>query len=668
MEVRHPKIVAVLDVVVTDREVAVASEYVDAQVLSMLMRRAAEKRSPLPANVALRIGVDLLQALRAAHGAWGETASTLGLYGGLNPDSVMVATYGDVMLGDLGIASVLSAAHHTRQLADAVAYCAPEQLAPNAVANEQTDVFTIGVLLWELLVNRPLFGTLRGAQDPATVAERVRAAVVTRIDAVERQGPPIPGPMVDLVARALERNPAGRFGSLDALLGTLLSHGRGVVGTPEHVVMALDRLARSDIEARRASLASLTGGSSFGERESVLPESGRPTRRPPPPDAPSEIKTNATPALTGPAGAEAARDSGRPQPKAAETPPKAEPPQKPDQPKPLLPRPKVEASPAAAQPSPTALAPAAPPPKPIAVDAPKPPPLVRPPAPASAVPLPKPSAAKSVAAPKPPLKASHPPPPPTRASSGGDPEQRAGESPAAPQIPPPPGFAAAGNSPGGTAALPTFTETPPLPAEPVPTASAAVSPPSTAPRAALGSTATSKAPGSETSQSGAWEPPTNTAFSGPRTDAPGATPDERRRRARRIAIGAGAAVGVLVVLVILTVVFRRSPDSDSATTTAAEPAPPTEAREPSAEPAQKPSEPAAKPEVPPEPTTAEGAGAPPEAEQATTSGNAAEAERSQTGTAAETRPNTAGSKSAPPEREPSGERRPPKKGYRPRGI
>src|SRR4026209_1263991 len=65
--IRHPNVVAVLDVGDDPHGIFLVMEYVDGETLSSLLRAAATSGSPLPASIALRVLADVLAGLHAAH-------------------------------------------------------------------------------------------------------------------------------------------------------------------------------------------------------------------------------------------------------------------------------------------------------------------------------------------------------------------------------------------------------------------------------------------------------------------------------------------------------------------------------------------------------------------------------------------------------------------------
>src|SRR5262249_42763797 len=100
MEVRHPKIGAVLDVVVGDSEIAFVSEHIGGALLTMLLHPPSGKRPNVSTEVALRIVLDILEAMAAVNSQWrdlfpsaeaeDDRIARAAAHGGLLPDSVLL--------------------------------------------------------------------------------------------------------------------------------------------------------------------------------------------------------------------------------------------------------------------------------------------------------------------------------------------------------------------------------------------------------------------------------------------------------------------------------------------------------------------------------------------------------------------------------------------------
>jgi eukaryotic-like serine/threonine-protein kinase len=292
MEVRDPHLTAVLDVVLEERWIGVVSEWVDGVRLRDVLARAREGFD-CPPPVAIRIAKDVLLALKAAIRHWSDIYTTdeeerpmrVAIHGGLLPDTVLVATFGETMLCEIGMSGAAMSVDSLRDSVEAISHRAPEQLA--GTVDERSDVFTIGVLLWELLAGRTLFGPTAvpraggsipppslGSGSPLASVKRklVEGGSIQRLDMLPKLKGHVSKSLADLVARATDREAKRRFTSLDELLKALDASGAEIA---EH-------------EAVASHVSAVIGPASGGaETPSVPPFSNRPTR--PPIDTLSEL-------------------------------------------------------------------------------------------------------------------------------------------------------------------------------------------------------------------------------------------------------------------------------------------------------------------------------------------------------------------------------------------
>jgi serine/threonine-protein kinase len=160
-KVHHRNVVPVLDVVSLGEEIVLVQEYVHGAPLSWLQRAAHTAKAPIPVPVASAIACDVLAGLHAAH----ETSDEMGVplhivHRDVSPQNVLIAVDGTARLLDFGVAKVEMAGHVTRKgtFKGKLGYAPPEQI--RGKATRQSDVYSLSVVLWELLVGRRLFGSV----------------------------------------------------------------------------------------------------------------------------------------------------------------------------------------------------------------------------------------------------------------------------------------------------------------------------------------------------------------------------------------------------------------------------------------------------------------------------------------------------------------------------
>lgn len=151
----HPKVVEVFDVGDVDGRPYICMEYIPGADLARLCDRIAPGR--LPPGLALRIIRDVCQALDYVHNATDERGHPLDVvHGDITPTNILVSTLGVAKVIDFSVASSGLSAQGDRTVRGTYAYMSPEQVRGQPI-DRRTDVFAVGVVLWELLTGARLF-------------------------------------------------------------------------------------------------------------------------------------------------------------------------------------------------------------------------------------------------------------------------------------------------------------------------------------------------------------------------------------------------------------------------------------------------------------------------------------------------------------------------------
>jgi serine/threonine-protein kinase len=193
--IRHPNVVATLDVVATSNEIFLVMDYVHGESLARILKEVTARGQLIPLPIALRIATDALQGLHAAHEARDERGLPLNIvHRDISPQNILVGVDGTARLVDFGVAKASGQGQTTRegQIKGKLGYMAPEQLRAGRVTR-QTDVHAFATVLWEMIAGRRLF---LGETEADTIARVVQHVVPALSDI-------IPGlsPQVDLVLK-----------------------------------------------------------------------------------------------------------------------------------------------------------------------------------------------------------------------------------------------------------------------------------------------------------------------------------------------------------------------------------------------------------------------------------------------------------------------------------
>ena len=205
----HPNIGQVLDVGEVSGQYYLAMEYLHGKNLQEIIE-AVQARGPggVPTNIALYITTQLCSALHFAHQRSGLDGRPLDIiHRDVSPSNIMVTYHGNVKLLDFGIARAANRSSLTRpgRIKGKVRYLSPEQ-AWGKDLDQRTDIFSLGICLWESTVGRYLFD----AEEQAQVLEAVTSGVIPLPSQIVSGYPP---QLEAIVMKALAFEPKDRYAS-----------------------------------------------------------------------------------------------------------------------------------------------------------------------------------------------------------------------------------------------------------------------------------------------------------------------------------------------------------------------------------------------------------------------------------------------------------------------
>jgi serine/threonine-protein kinase len=252
--IHHPNVVPTLDVVSDGGELLLVMEYVRGESLSRLLKTESARVSGVPLPISSAMVVGALHGLHAAHEATDDRGAPLGIvHRDVSPQNILVGVDGTARVIDFGVAKAAGRLQTTRAgvFKGKMAYVAPEQLAAGEVTRA-ADVYAMGVVLWETLAGKRLFQADSDAE------------LVVKVLAGAKEPPSVYAPHLSpefdaLVMKALELDPADRFGSAQEMADTL----RRVVppAFPTDLGRWVEQAAREALTDRGAALAEIESSS-----------------------------------------------------------------------------------------------------------------------------------------------------------------------------------------------------------------------------------------------------------------------------------------------------------------------------------------------------------------------------------------------------------------------
>ena len=201
----HTNIVQVYDLGRVGNDYFISMEYVDSVNLRELTVRASELRLPIPMPVALYVMAEVCKGLDYAHSRRDSQGQPLGIvHRDMSPQNVLVSFEGEVKIVDFGIAKAALNISQTNvgTLKGKVTYMSPEQAVGKAL-DYRTDIFSCGIVLYELLTGKRLFK----GETQLEVLKKIRSSPITEATLGESLSPQLKA----ILVRALAYNPRDRY-------------------------------------------------------------------------------------------------------------------------------------------------------------------------------------------------------------------------------------------------------------------------------------------------------------------------------------------------------------------------------------------------------------------------------------------------------------------------
>ena len=239
----HENLVYVFDFGVQDRQGYLAMEYVQGKTFTEAWNRCAIKRTGFPTGVAIYLIGELVAALGYAHRLEGMNL----VHRDISPSNLMLTYTGGLKLIDFGLAQWNDKVAQTAAGTNwgKVSYMSPEQYLGKPV-DHRSDLFSAGIILWELLTGRQLFPATQSRQPDQKILapSTLNDALSTKLD--------------EVVGKALAWNPAERFATGEEMSAALFAEmprdGGGKLAAATFIAQLFDAEMRAETAEQRELL------------------------------------------------------------------------------------------------------------------------------------------------------------------------------------------------------------------------------------------------------------------------------------------------------------------------------------------------------------------------------------------------------------------------------
>jgi serine/threonine-protein kinase len=202
----HSNCVQVFDIGVGDNTYFIVMEYVDGSDLKGVIEHRKKLGQPFPIEEACLVCVRICEGLSYAHEVTDSRGQGMHIvHRDMSPPNVLITRYGEVKIVDFGLAKANSQLEHSEPgiIKGKFSYLSPEA-AQGLPVDAKTDIFAVGIILWELLAGRRLF---LGESD----LETVRMVQQARVPSVRQFNPRVSGELESVLNKALALDPRQRY-------------------------------------------------------------------------------------------------------------------------------------------------------------------------------------------------------------------------------------------------------------------------------------------------------------------------------------------------------------------------------------------------------------------------------------------------------------------------
>jgi serine/threonine-protein kinase len=251
--IHHANVVDVRDVEIEGTSISLVMDYIEGASLGEVLVAASRRGERVAPRVCVRIALDALAGLHAAHELVDERGRPVGLvHRDVSPQNVIVGTDGNARVADFGVAKFARKNMQSTSegsLKGKLAYMAPEYVKGQTI-DRRFDVFAMGVVLWEAVCGKRCF---RGENEAETMSR-----VLTHEPEAVSKTAPAAAALDPVISCALAKSRDERFQNAAAMAAALeaAAGAAGLLGSHSEVAAALKELMGDAIEERRALVRS----------------------------------------------------------------------------------------------------------------------------------------------------------------------------------------------------------------------------------------------------------------------------------------------------------------------------------------------------------------------------------------------------------------------------
>jgi serine/threonine protein kinase/DNA-binding response OmpR family regulator len=245
-ELSHPNIVQIYDLGRKDDYYFIAMEYVSGKDLRLILRKLEITESLLPEEISIYLILKVLEALNYAHSAKNSGGKNLDIvHRDISPPNILVSFDGEVKLTDFGVSKASIKLHQTvaGALKGKLLYMSPEQASGDQDIDYRSDLYSVGIILFELITGKKLFIN----PSEMAVLKKVQSGEIIKPSKIKKDINPV---IEDIILKLLKKEKEERYQKaadvikdLETYISKHFSHMPG----PSHMSHTIYNLFKEEI-------------------------------------------------------------------------------------------------------------------------------------------------------------------------------------------------------------------------------------------------------------------------------------------------------------------------------------------------------------------------------------------------------------------------------------
>ena len=245
-ELSHPNIVQIHDLGKQDDYYFIAMEYVQGKDLRVILQKLAQERTLMPEPIAIYLAINVLSALNYAHAARNSRGKKLEIvHRDISPPNILVSYEGNIKLTDFGVSKASIKMHQTLAgaLKGKLLYMSPEQAKGEEHIDFRSDIYSVGIILFELITGEKLF---LGYSEMSTL-KKVQQGFIIKPSQIKKDIEP---ELETIILKALNKEMNRRYqGAADMIkdLETYMKNHYSAMPETSHVAHFITNLFKNEI-------------------------------------------------------------------------------------------------------------------------------------------------------------------------------------------------------------------------------------------------------------------------------------------------------------------------------------------------------------------------------------------------------------------------------------